>query len=109
MMTVYDRQMLHDFLQQVLGELKLQQLELEGQSLPPGIQRGVEKFRNKWGGSTLVPPLNEFDIVLADLSEEAAKRMKELACTRKDQFDRAMDFIKVLKALGLFNVQTQPQ
>ena len=106
---MYDCEMLHDFLQQVAGELKLQQLELEGQPLPPGIQKGVEKFRSKRGGSTLVPPLNDFDIALADMNEEAANRLTELASTRKYQFDRAMDFIKVLKALGLFNVQTQPK
>lgn len=104
---MYDRQMIFDFLQQLLGELKLQQYELESKPLPPGIQKGVEKFCTKWGGSTLVTPLNEFDLVLAEFNGKSDQRREKLAATRKEQFDQTMRLIETLKTLGIFNVKNQ--
>lgn len=102
---IYDHQMMFDQTQQLLGELKLQQLELEGKPLPPGIQRGVERFRAKYGDKTLVPPLDDFDAVLADFNEEAGERRKALAALRKQQFDKVMAYVEVLKALGVIAVK----
>ena len=41
MNRTYDKQMIVDWLQQFMGELKAEQLELEGKSVPPGVRQGA--------------------------------------------------------------------
>jgi hypothetical protein len=109
MTRTYDKQMLLDCLQQTLGELKSQQLELEGKMIPPSVEKGVNKFRGKWGGQQIVPDFNTFEFGLACLQGDEEEERKKLAETRKQQFDKMMAAWKVLEELGIFRTSRQSQ
>jgi hypothetical protein len=103
----YDKQMLLDWWQQTVGELKSQQLELEGKPIPPGVEKGISKFRNKWGGEQVVPDFNTFEFGLACFNGDEEEERKKLAVTRKQQFARMMAAWKVLEELGIFQTNRQ--
>jgi hypothetical protein len=105
----YDKQMLLDWFQQTLGELKSQQLELEGNMIPPGVEKGLNKFRSKWGGQQIVPDFNTFEFGLACFQGDEAEERQKLAETRKRQFGQVMTAWKVLEELGVFKSNRQEQ
>jgi len=105
----YDKQMLLDWFQQTVGELKSQQLELEGKPVPPGVEKGIGKFRSKWGGEQVVPDFNTFDFALASFQGDEEEDRKKLAETRKGQFDKMMAAWNVLEELGIFQTSRQAQ
>jgi len=101
MTRTYDKQMILDWLQQLLGELKSQQLELEGKSVPPGVRQGLTKFRAKWG-TEIVANFDTFDFALASITGHEEEERKKLVEARKHQFETAMAFWKMIEELSVF-------
>jgi hypothetical protein len=108
MTRAYDKRMILDWLQQLVGELKAQQLELEGESVPPGVQQGLTKFRSKWG-EEIVPSFDTFELALAVCNGDEQEEQKKLAEVRKQQFAKAMGFWQMLEELGIFQQNRQGQ
>jgi hypothetical protein len=102
----YDRQMILDFLTQLVGELKIQQMELEGKLLPPKVKQVVDQYRRKWGAQ-VVPDYDDFQFVLADVKGTGDKNRQELAALRSQQFDRAFGFVQLLQELGIVQAKEQ--
>jgi hypothetical protein len=105
----YDMQMFLDWFQQCMGELKVQQLQLDGQLVPPGIERGVSKFRNKWGGRQVVPDFETFEFTVACFQGDEQQERQKLAEVRKRQFETVMAAYKTLEELGVFKPNRQEQ
>jgi hypothetical protein len=106
MNRTYDKQMIADWLQQFLGELKSQQLELEGKSVPTGVRQGLNKFRSKWGAE-IVPSFDTFEFRLAAFNGDEDEERKKLAEARRRQFGTAMGFLKMLEEVGIFSCKVK--
>jgi hypothetical protein len=104
----YDKKMLVDWHQQLMGELKSEQLELEGKSVPPGVQQGLTKFRSKWG-TEIVPSFDTFEFALAAFYGHEEEERKKLAEARRQQFETAMAFWQMLKEVGIVKLKNKEE
>jgi hypothetical protein len=98
--------MILDFLTQLVGELKIQQLELEGKPIPPKVKQGVDQYRRKWSAQ-VVPDYDDFQFVLADVKGIGDQNRQELAALRSQQFGRAFGFVQLLQELGIVQGKEQ--
>ncbi len=101
MKKMYDKTMISDWLQQAMGELRSQQLVLEGEPASPVIEKGLEKFRSRWGGEPVIPNLAS-DFALAACTGDDDQDRRKLAETRGQQCDHVMETFRMLRDLGVF-------
>lgn len=99
-----DRRTIKEFLMHAAGEVRLQELTLDGKPVPPRLQQGVSQFRAKYG-SELLPDAGLLNFLANDpLGDEDAQRdaaRQALVTRRREQLRQLMGVIELLGELEM--------
>ncbi len=98
----HDKRAIKEFLMHAAGELRLQELALEGKPVPPKLQQGVTERRAKFG-SELLPDAGLLGFLASDPDEDDdAQRdaaRQALVTRRREQMKQVMGVIDLLGEL----------
>jgi hypothetical protein len=98
----HDKRAIKEFLMHLAGELRLQELALEGKPVPPKLQQGVRERRTKFG-SELLPDAGLLCFLANDPDDEGdAQRdaaRQAVVSRRRDQLKQVMGVIELLGEL----------
>ena len=96
----HDKRAIKEFLMHLAGELRLQELALEGKPVPPNLQKGVSLFRTKYG-TELLPDAGLLCFLANDPdgdSEEQRDAARQAVLQRRR--DQAKQVVGVIGLLG---------
>lgn len=100
----HDKRAIKEFLMHLAGELRLQEIALDGKPVPPNLQKGVSQFRSKFGADLL--PDAELLCFLAgdpddddEVQRNAARQA--FASRRRDQLKQVLAVITLLGELEM--------
>lgn len=65
----HDQRAIKEFLMHLAGELRLQELALEGKPVPPNLHKGITQLRSKFG-TELLPDAGLLSFLSNDPNEE---------------------------------------
>jgi hypothetical protein len=98
----HDKRAIKEFLMHLAGELRLQELALEGKPVPPKLQQGINERRTKFG-SELLPDAGLLCFLATDPDDEGdAQRdaaRQAVVNRRRDQLKQVMGVIDLLGEL----------
>lgn len=100
----HDKRAIKEFLMHVAGELRLQELALEGKPVPPKLQQGVTERRAKFG-SELLPDAGLLGFLASDpegdgdTQRDAARQA--MVSRRQSQMKQVVGVIDLLNELEM--------
>lgn len=93
-----EKRAVKEFLMHLAGELRMQELALEGKPASPSLQKRVTQFRSQHG-SDLLPEVGLMCFLAGDSDDGGAQRdatRQALASRRRDQLEQVKGVIALL-------------